>query len=112
MLRRVVGVRARDPDTVHDLVQEALARVIAVRGRLDDGAVAPYAIVTARNLVTPCPGGGPEPAPPAPPGRPARARAAARPTTSRSPTTTSPWSPDGHGRGAQLALEHRSSIRT
>jgi DNA-directed RNA polymerase specialized sigma24 family protein len=53
MLRRVVGVRARDPDTVHDLVQEALARVIAVRGRLDDGAVAPYAIVTARNLVTP-----------------------------------------------------------
>ncbi|HET7519525.1 MAG TPA: hypothetical protein VFN05_17910 [Actinomycetes bacterium] len=43
----------RDPDTVHDLVQEALARVIAVRGRLDDGAVAPNAIVTARNLVTP-----------------------------------------------------------
>jgi hypothetical protein len=41
MLRRVVGVRARDPDTVHDLVQEALARVIAVRGRLDDEAVAP-----------------------------------------------------------------------
>jgi RNA polymerase sigma factor (sigma-70 family) len=52
MLRRVVGARVRDPDTVDDLVQEALARVIAVRGRLDDEAVAPYAIVTARNLVT------------------------------------------------------------
>jgi DNA-directed RNA polymerase specialized sigma24 family protein len=46
----------RDPDTVDDLVQEALARVIAVRGRLDDEAVAPYAIVTARNLLTSLPG--------------------------------------------------------
>jgi len=52
LLRRVVGARVRDPHTVDDLVQEALARVIAVRGRLDDEAVAPYAIVTARNLVT------------------------------------------------------------
>jgi RNA polymerase sigma factor (sigma-70 family) len=52
LLRRVVGARVRDPDTVDDLVQEALARVIAVRGRLDDEAVTPYAIVTARNLVT------------------------------------------------------------
>jgi RNA polymerase sigma factor (sigma-70 family) len=52
LLRRVVAARVRDPDTVDDLVQEALARVIAVRGRLDDEAVAPYAIVTARNLVT------------------------------------------------------------
>ena len=52
LLRRVVGARVRDPDTVDDLVQEALARVIAARGRLDDEAVAPYAIVTARNLVT------------------------------------------------------------
>jgi RNA polymerase sigma factor (sigma-70 family) len=51
LLRRVVAGRVRDPDTVDDLVQEALARVIAVRGRLDDEAVAPYAIVTARNLV-------------------------------------------------------------
>ena len=30
LLRRVVGARVRDPDTVDDLVQEALARVIAV----------------------------------------------------------------------------------
>jgi RNA polymerase sigma factor (sigma-70 family) len=52
LLRRVVAARVHDPDTVDDLVQEALARVIAVRGRLDDEAVTPYAIVTARNLVT------------------------------------------------------------
>jgi hypothetical protein len=52
LLRRVVGARGRDPDTVDDLVQEALARVIAARERLDDEAVTPYAIVTARNLVT------------------------------------------------------------
>jgi RNA polymerase sigma factor (sigma-70 family) len=52
LLRRVVGARVRDPDTVDDVVQEALARVIAVRGRLDAEAVTPYAIVTARNLVT------------------------------------------------------------
>jgi RNA polymerase sigma factor (sigma-70 family) len=52
LLRRVVAARVRDPDMVDDLVQEALARVIAVRGRLDDEAVTPYAIVTARNLVT------------------------------------------------------------
>jgi RNA polymerase sigma factor (sigma-70 family) len=51
LLRRVVGARVGDPDTIDDLVQEALARVIAVRGRLDDEAVTPYAIVTARNLV-------------------------------------------------------------
>jgi RNA polymerase sigma factor (sigma-70 family) len=52
LLRRVVGGRVRDPDTVDDLVQEVLARVIAVRERLDAEAVSPYAIVTARNLVT------------------------------------------------------------
>ena len=52
LLRRVVGARVRDPDMVDDLVQEALARVIAVRHRLDGDALAPYAIVTARNLVT------------------------------------------------------------
>jgi RNA polymerase sigma factor (sigma-70 family) len=52
LLRRVVRARVRDPDTVDDLVQETLARVLAARGRLDDEAVAPYAVVTARNLVT------------------------------------------------------------
>ena len=51
LVRSVVAARVRDPDTVDDLVQETLARVLAARGRLDDGALAPYAVVTARNLV-------------------------------------------------------------
>lgn len=48
---RVVGARVRDPDTVDDVVQETLARILVARGRLDDCALAPYAVVTARNLV-------------------------------------------------------------
>jgi hypothetical protein len=32
LLHRVIGARVQDLDTVDDLVQEALARVIAVRG--------------------------------------------------------------------------------
>ena len=51
LVRRVVGARVRDPDAVDDLTQETLARVLAARGRLDDGVLAPYAVVTARNLV-------------------------------------------------------------
>ncbi len=51
LVKRVVGARVRNPDTVDDLVQETVARVLAARGRLDDGALAPYAVVTARNLV-------------------------------------------------------------
>jgi RNA polymerase sigma factor (sigma-70 family) len=51
LIRRVVAARVRDPDTVDDLVQEALTRLIAARPRLEDEALAPYAIVTARNLV-------------------------------------------------------------
>jgi len=51
LVTRVVGARVRNPDTVDDLVQETVARVLAVRSRLDDGALAPYAVVTARNLV-------------------------------------------------------------
>ena len=50
-MRRVVGARVRDPDTVDDLTQETMARVLAARGRLDDGILVPYAVVTARNLV-------------------------------------------------------------
>ena len=74
LLRRVVGARVRDPDTVDGLVQEALARVIAVRRRLDDEAVGPL-----RHRHSPQPGhlpgqgGGAEPAPPAAAGRPERA---------------------------------------
>jgi RNA polymerase sigma factor (sigma-70 family) len=51
LVRRVVAARIRDQGTVDDLVQETLARVLAARGRLDEGALAPYAVVTARNLV-------------------------------------------------------------
>ena len=49
-IRRVVQARVGDKDTVDDLVQETLARVIEARPRLDDEALAPYAIATARNL--------------------------------------------------------------
>jgi len=50
LLRRVIGGRVRDRDVVEDLVQEALARVMAARQRLEPRALAPYAVVTARNL--------------------------------------------------------------
>jgi RNA polymerase sigma factor (sigma-70 family) len=51
LLRKVVSSRVPDPHVVDDVVQETLARVIAVRERLDDEALVPYAVVTARNLV-------------------------------------------------------------
>lgn len=51
LVRRVVARRLADQDAVDDIVQETLARLLAARGRLDDRAVGPYAIVTARNLV-------------------------------------------------------------
>jgi RNA polymerase sigma factor (sigma-70 family) len=37
---------------VDDVVQETLARVLAARGRLNEDELAPYAVVTARNLMT------------------------------------------------------------
>ncbi|CAN5625292.1 hypothetical protein BH24ACT26_BH24ACT26_21070 [soil metagenome] len=52
VIRRVVGARVRDPDTVDDLVQESLTRLIEARPRLEDDALVPYGIVTARNLVS------------------------------------------------------------
>ncbi|MBA2312982.1 MAG: sigma-70 family RNA polymerase sigma factor [Actinobacteria bacterium] len=51
IIRRVVRSRLRDPDLVDEAVQETLTRLIEARPRLDDSAVTPYAIVTARNLV-------------------------------------------------------------
>jgi RNA polymerase sigma factor (sigma-70 family) len=51
MLRRVVGARIKDPNTVDDLVQEALARVVAARSRIEPDKLPHYASVTARNLV-------------------------------------------------------------
>jgi RNA polymerase sigma factor (sigma-70 family) len=51
VVRRVVAARIRDPHLVEDLVQETLARMTAIRARLDPEALVPYAIVTARNLI-------------------------------------------------------------
>ena len=52
LVRRVVASRVPDRDVVDDIVQETLTRLLAANRRLDDAAVGPYAIVTARNLVT------------------------------------------------------------
>lgn len=51
VVRRVVAARIRDPHVVEDLVQETLARVVASRERVEGSDLAPYAVVTARNLV-------------------------------------------------------------
>ncbi len=51
LVRRVVRARIADGDTVDDLVQEALSRVAAAAERVEPASRAPYAIVTARNLV-------------------------------------------------------------
>ncbi|MBA2463629.1 MAG: sigma-70 family RNA polymerase sigma factor [Nocardioidaceae bacterium] len=51
MLRKIVGSRIRDPHVVDDLVQETLARVIEAHARVEGDSLAPYAAVTARNLV-------------------------------------------------------------
>lgn len=50
-IRRVASARGADSHTVDDVVQETLVRLMAQRGRLDDDALLPYALVTARNLV-------------------------------------------------------------
>jgi RNA polymerase sigma factor (sigma-70 family) len=51
LLRRVIAARVRDRHAVEDLVQETLTRVMAARQRLEPRTLAPYAVVTARNLV-------------------------------------------------------------
>lgn len=51
LVRRVIALRVSDQSTVDDLVQETLARLVAVEGRLDPTALAPFAVVVARNLV-------------------------------------------------------------
>jgi RNA polymerase sigma factor (sigma-70 family) len=50
LIRRVVAARVRDPQVVDDLVQETFARLLQARSRLDDGALAPFAVVLARNV--------------------------------------------------------------
>src|ERR1700761_2164557 len=52
VIRRVVAARAANPSDVDDLVQDCLERLLAARGRLTPEAVLPYAVVTARNLVS------------------------------------------------------------
>jgi RNA polymerase sigma factor (sigma-70 family) len=52
ILERVVGARVRDRQLVDDLVQETVTRVMAASSRIDHEALIPYAIVTARNLVS------------------------------------------------------------
>jgi RNA polymerase sigma factor (sigma-70 family) len=51
LVRRIVAARVRDPQLVDDLVQETLVRVMAARARIEAETMAPYAAVTARNLV-------------------------------------------------------------
>ena len=51
MLRRIVGARVGQHPAAEDLVQEALARVLAARDRIAPGMLEPYAITTVRNLV-------------------------------------------------------------
>ena len=51
LIRRVVGARIRDAHLAEDLVQETLARVMAARSRVEGDTLAPYAVVTARNLI-------------------------------------------------------------
>jgi len=51
-VRRFVSARLRDRHAVDDVVQETLLRVLAARNRLDESSLLPYAVVTARNLVT------------------------------------------------------------
>jgi RNA polymerase sigma factor (sigma-70 family) len=51
VLRRVVGARIKDPDTVDDLVQETLARLMSSSRRVDPDKLHHYAAVTARHVV-------------------------------------------------------------
>jgi RNA polymerase sigma factor (sigma-70 family) len=52
VIRRVVAARAANAADVDDLVQDCLERLLAARVRLAPEAILPYAVVTARNLVT------------------------------------------------------------
>ncbi len=52
VIRRVVAARAANHADVDDLVQDCLERLLLARVRLAPEAVLPYAVVTARNLVS------------------------------------------------------------
>ncbi len=52
VIRRVVAARAVNAADIDDLVQDCLERLLVARERLAPEAVLPYAVVTARNLVS------------------------------------------------------------
>jgi RNA polymerase sigma factor (sigma-70 family) len=52
VIRRVVAARAANAADIDDLVQDCLERLLVARVRLAPEAVLPYAVVTARNLVS------------------------------------------------------------
>ncbi len=52
VIRRVVAARAANPADIDDLVQDCLERLLTARERLAPEALVPYAVVTARNLVS------------------------------------------------------------
>ena len=51
LVRRVIGDRVSDRATAENLTQETLERLLAVERRLEPSTLAPYAVVTARNVV-------------------------------------------------------------
>src|SRR5579859_2714921 len=52
VIRRVVAARTANHADIDDLVQDCLERLLVARERLAPEAVLPYAVVTARNLVS------------------------------------------------------------
>lgn len=52
MVRRIVRSRVSDQAAADELVQETLVRLLAAADRVEPGMLEPYAIVTARNVVT------------------------------------------------------------
>jgi RNA polymerase sigma factor (sigma-70 family) len=52
VIRRVVAARLNNPAQIDDIVQETLSRVMAARSRVERDTLAPYAVATARNLIS------------------------------------------------------------
>ena len=52
VIRRVIAARVANAADVDDLVQDCLERLLVAHPRLSPEAVLPYAVVTARNLVS------------------------------------------------------------
>jgi RNA polymerase sigma factor (sigma-70 family) len=52
MVRRIIFSRVPNEAAAEDLVQETIVKVLAAANRVEPGMIEPYAIATARNLVT------------------------------------------------------------